>query len=224
MRKTLVIGLLTVATQLSAGPFGQDDTKSPQYAAGGTIASKTDQDIMKKVESEVGSGVFSSGYPNVTYEVKSGVVSLNGTVDKLENKAKLEDNIKKIDGVQQVNSQLKVAPTTKSAYSESQLKDSEMKYPKDSAATSQDRQLNATIRNKTAGFFTKLNDTVAFKTTNGIVMITGFVDKSDDVMKLGDQVKGIEGVKSVDNQLQVKEIVSVKSADNQLKVTVTKTS
>jgi osmotically-inducible protein OsmY len=47
-------------------------------------------------------------------------------------------------------------------------------------------------------------ETLILRTTNGIVIISGTVDHSDDVQKINDQVKSVEGVKSVNNQLNVK--------------------
>jgi len=98
------------------------------------------------------------------------------------------------------------ADTKKNTYSESQLKESEKKYPQDSAASFQDRQLNAKIRDKlSGGLFSKDYDKkIVLKTANGMVLITGTVDKDDDIQKVTDKVKDIEGVKSVDNQLSVK--------------------
>ena len=79
------------------------------------------------------------------------------------------------------------------------------KYPQDSAATEEDRLLNAKIRDKlSGGFFSKGYETVILRTSNGIVVISGTVDTQDDVQAVHDHVKKVEGVRSVNNQVTVK--------------------
>jgi osmotically-inducible protein OsmY len=167
----------------------------------------SDQDINKKIHDAIGSGWFSKGFQNVTYDVNNGYVTLRGTVDTLENKNKVEESVKKIDGVRQVNNQITIAKENPNAnaYSDSQLQDSEKKYPQDAAASPQDRQLNAKIRDKLgAGWFSSGYQALVIRTANGIVIISGSVDKPEDVQKINDQVRNIEGVRQVNNQLSVK--------------------
>ena len=90
-----------------------------------------------------------------------------------------------------------------SKYSESDLLSSEKKYPQDTAATPEDRQINAKIRSKLSGWFTKGYETVILRTSNGVVVITGTVEKSDEIQKVNDKIKDVEGVKSVNNQVTV---------------------
>jgi len=95
--------------------------------------------------------------------------------------------------------------TTSNTYSDSQLQNSEKKYPQDSAATLQDRQLNAKIREKlSGGWFSKGYDALILRTANGVVVISGNVDNNDDIQKIRDQIRNIEGVRSVNDQLNVK--------------------
>lgn len=80
-----------------------------------------------------------------------------------------------------------------------------MSMPKeDSASTEQDRQINARIRDKLKNMNIKGYETIILRTQNGIVMISGSIDKMEDLMRIRDQVKGVEGVKSVNNQLTSK--------------------
>lgn len=164
-----------------------------------------DQDITKKIQDALSSGWLSKGFQNVSFDVNNGNVNLRGSVDSLADKNKVEDSIRNINGVKQVNNQINIAKTNSDSYSDSQLQDSEKKYPRDTASTHEDRQLNARIRDKLSnGWFSKGNETLIIRTSNGIVIISGTVEKPEDAKKISDQVTGIEGVKSVNNQLSVK--------------------
>jgi osmotically-inducible protein OsmY len=76
--------------------------------------------------------------------------------------------------------------------------------PQDAAATEQDKQINAKIRDKLSNLGIKGFETIILRTQNGIVLISGSVDKVDDITKIKDQVKDVDGVKSVNNQLTAK--------------------
>jgi osmotically-inducible protein OsmY len=165
----------------------------------------SDQEIRRRIHETLSSGWLSKSFQDVSFDVNNGNVNLKGSVDSLENKNKIEENVKKIDGVRQVNNQITIVKESPGTYSEAQLQNSEKKYPQDFASNSQDRQLNAKIRDKLSnGWFSKDYETLAIKTTNGVVIISGTVDKSEDIQKIIDQVKDIDGVISVNNQLTVK--------------------
>lgn len=166
----------------------------------------SDRDINGKVDDVVGSGWFSKGFENVSYDVNNGNVTIRGSVDTIENKNKIEDKIRNIDGVKSVTNDLKIRKENSSAYSESQLQSSEKKFPRDSATTIQDRELNARIRDKLSnGWLWDSYETLVIKTDNGIVILSGMVDKPEDVQKVTDRLKEVEGVKSIKNQLTVKD-------------------
>lgn len=171
----------------------------------GNNRATSDQEINKNIKNALGSGWFSKGYERVTFDVNNGIVTLRGTVDTQENKNKIEESIKKIEGVRQINNQITISKEIASNYSDSQLQNSEKKYPQDKASNMEDRQINARIRDKISnGWFLKGNDTLIIRTANGIVVISGTVEKPEDVQKVQDQVKSVDGVKSVNNQLTVK--------------------
>jgi len=93
----------------------------------------------------------------------------------------------------------------RNSYSESQLQNFEKKYPQDSATSQQDRQINAKIRDKlNGGWFSKGYDALIIKTANGVVIISGTVDKDDDISNIKDKLKDIEGIKSINAQLSAK--------------------
>lgn len=164
----------------------------------------SNQEINKKIEDTLSGGWFSKGFQNVSFDVNNGNVNLRGSVDSLENKNKIEDSVRKIDGVRQVNNQITIAKEDANSYSDSDSQNYQKKYSQDFASTSQDRELNAKIRDKLSGWFSKGYDKLVIRTTNGVVVISGTVDKPEDVQKINDQIKNIEGVRTVNNQLTVK--------------------
>ena len=191
----------------------------------------SDQEINDRIRDAIGSGWFSKGYQNVTYTVRDRYVSLRGSVETIDDKKNVEDAIRKIDGVRSIDNQVMVVKldnsnkndsynsdrngynnssnadknANRNAYTDAQLLDSEKKYTQDTAVSSDDRQLNARIRDKVSnGWFTQSYKNITFKTNNGVVTISGNVDNRDDVQKLIDQLKGIEGVRSVNSQITVR--------------------
>lgn len=74
----------------------------------------------------------------------------------------------------------------------------------DFAATEQDKLINTQIRDRLSNLGLRGYETIILRTQNGIVMISGSVDKVDDLMKIRDQIKNIDGVKSVNNQVTAK--------------------
>lgn len=170
-------------------------------------ADVTDQDIRNQINDTLSSGWFSKGFDGVKFEVNNGNVLLRGTVDTIDNKNKIEQSVRKIDGVRQVNNQIVTTKgmVSNSTYSEPNLQNSEAKFPQDKAATDQDRVINAKIREKlNGGWLSKGFDALVIRTANGIVVITGSVDTPADVQKVNEHVRSVEGVKSVNNQVNVK--------------------
>ena len=176
-------------------------TNAVYYSRQDTAQSQSDADISKKVNDSIKPGMLSQGYPNVTSEVNNGIVTLNGTVKSIDEKNKLEDTIRKIDGVKQIINQITVVADKKTAYNDTA---SSERNKQDSAVTDSDREINANIRNKLSGWFSKDYSNIVLRTDNGIVTITGSVDSSDDMKKINDKVKSVPGVKTANIQLVIK--------------------
>jgi hypothetical protein len=146
------------------------------------------------------SGLFRS------HKSKENVESLNltkvGNIHILENSHfDVPKNLKTLfkDDIDQVVCQV---PSLRS--SDSQPQTGKI-YSQDYAATDQDKQLNTIVRDKLSSKFSNSYDkTIVIKTSNGVVTVTGTVDKFEDIQKIGDLIKGIAGVKKVDNQLTLK--------------------
>lgn len=183
----------------------------------------SDQDIAKEVHDILEADWLSSGYPDVTFDVNNGVVNLRGRVNTMDDKTKLEDSVRKVDGVKQVKSDVTVMQDKKTSsrmrdsqwanndknyqddrsYNDSKVEKTEKEYPRDTAASEQDRHINSKIRHKLSGWFTKGYETIILNTENGVVTITGYVETPDDVQKISKEVKNVEGVKTVNNRVSV---------------------
>lgn len=88
---------------------------------------------------------------------------------------------------------------------EDNVRESEKNYPQDTAATEADRQLNAKIREKISdGWFVRSYEIVTLRSNNGVVTLVGFVDSNDDIKKINDKLKEVDGIRSVNNQINVK--------------------
>ena len=171
----------------------------------------SDAKIRKEIQDNLKSGWFSRGYEEVTAEVVNGNVTLRGSVDTQDEKQKIEDKVRKVDGVVNVINQINVIP--KSSYNNNRNNsrnytantDTTTKYSQDTASTDADRQINNKIREKLGdGWFTKGYTTIQLSTTNGNVNVTRAVDKASDVQNITDEIKKIDGVKSVNNQVTIK--------------------
>lgn len=164
----------------------------------------SDQDLGKKIQDYLSAGWFSKGFKNVAFDVNNGIVNLRGSVDTLENRNKVEDGIKKIEGVRQVYNHMTIVQEKPGTYSAADLENSEKKYPQDAASTLHDRQINAKIRSNLSGWFSNGYENIAIRTANGVVVISGTVDNPQDIQKIKDHLKKIDGVKTIDSQLTVK--------------------
>jgi len=153
--------------------------------------SASDQAIYKKIKDMTSPGLLSKGYPDVTFTVVNGVVTLVGSVEKVDDNTKLQDSVKKIDGVKQVNANLQVV--AKTAYTDdtsNMIASDQVVYKKVKDAIS-------------PGYISKGYPNVGVTIANGVVTLTGFVDKLDDKAKLLDTVKKVSGVRQVNNNVQV---------------------
>lgn len=86
---------------------GQQYSDRDQVQTYGEPKNGSDQEIEKKIKSNLSSW-FSNEYQNVSYDVNNGYVVLRGSVNTLEDKKKVEDAVRKIDGVKQINNQITV--------------------------------------------------------------------------------------------------------------------
>lgn len=203
--------------QSFGGSFGQSEVQSygqrPQWGNGSQMVGfqrvgdqfqVSDAEISKKVYEALSSG---KSFQDLVFRVDGGIVTIRGPVDSAENKTKVEETVKNIDGVKHVNSQIGVmvarpAPTETSRDAEAKANS---KFANDFAATDSDKKINAKVREKlSGGWFRKGYDALIIRTNNGLVVITGNVETQDEATKLPEYLKGIEGIKKVNVQVAVK--------------------
>jgi osmotically-inducible protein OsmY len=157
----------------------------------------SDQELIKKVHDKISSGWLAKGYEKVTTQVFNGSVTLQGSVPTWDDKEKLEKEIRNIEGVKNLNSQLRVEQNTRD--------NSPRQFPQDTYANSVDDQLNKKIRdNVSAGWFVNSYKEIALHTSNGIVTLDGTIDNADDQQKLVEDIQKIQGVKAVRSNLRIK--------------------
>lgn len=68
----------------------------------------SDADLSKKIHDKLDSGWFTKGYEQVTVQVYNGNVQLGGSVDTQSDREKVEREVRAIDGVKNVDSQINV--------------------------------------------------------------------------------------------------------------------
>ena len=75
----------------------------------------------------------------------------------------------------------------------------------DYAETNADRIINKKIREKLGGgWISSGYDTIGLKTTQGNVTITGTVETTSEVQKITDEVRKVDGVKNITNNVTVR--------------------
>lgn len=80
------------------------------------------------------------------------------------------------------------------------------KYPQDIANTFKDREINDKIRAKITGWFVDDYKNVILNTDNGVVTLSGFVEKQETANDLADQVRKIDGVREVKNNIRATKV------------------
>lgn len=190
---TLALGLCTASL---ANAEAYTTPSSPYVTSSGAAVS--DQDLIKSIGDKVGPGWLSRGYENVTVQVVDGNVTLLGTVKTAADKESVEKDVRNIEGVKSLNSQITVK--------EINTKDAQKReFPQDTYATAADDQLNKKIRdNVSTGWLWNSYKDVALNTSNGVVTLEGNVSDLKDQQTLMNEIQKIEGVRSVSSNLTIK--------------------
>lgn len=172
----------------------------------------SDQTISKDIRDVLTPSMMSKGYPNVRFEVRNGVINLSGSVYSQDDKKNIEDKVRKITGVKYIDNQITLIDketgyhdNSYDAEANSKVKESKENYPQDMGYSNADKKLNAKIREKISdGWITQSYEEIILKTSNGVVIIQGVVGSKDDIDKINQELKNIDGIKTVNNQLQIK--------------------
>lgn len=167
-----------------------------------------------------------SRYPNVSVFVDNGNVTLQGYVRSQDEKRSLEDKIKNMNGVRNLNSQLRVEgeqggvmrPTDRNRggtwgtspqpnYNEgssSNYNDNQGRYQGNNSqnennGSRSESDISKKIRSELSNY-----DNINASVNNGVVTLTGSVDSQNDLEKVERKVRSIRGVRNVNNQLTVR--------------------
>jgi len=176
---------------------GKPLASNPNYKNGNgnsLIAKQIQEDLSTK------------GLHVVYLNVGEDVITLDGAVDTNEKKNAILEQVKTSAGQREVHNNISVQSPTRLSNADIMLERSEKKFSKDTAATKEDRILNARIRDKiSGGWLAPLNEALIIKSSNGAVIITGEVSQPEDMDSIAYILKNVEGVKSIDNQATIKQ-------------------
>ncbi len=195
----IICSMFLAAVCFNAAAIAEDSFRQNTFytTTEKTTATISDQDLAKKIQDKIGSGWFSKGYEQVGVRVNNGNVILQGTVKTAGDKEKLDKEVRNIEGVQSLNSQVTVADTTTNSKEE-------RSYPNDTYATAADEQLNKKIRdNVSRGWLWNSYKDITLSTTNGVVTIRGSVADASDQQKLLSEIQKVDGVKTVQSNLTI---------------------
>ncbi len=163
----------------------------------------SDQELSSKIHDKIGSGYFSKGYDQVTVQVKDGVVTLQGQVQNIDDKNKLDKEVRNMNGVKELNSEVTVVEKGKDNRSH--------EFAQDTYLTSADEQLNNKIRDKVSrGWLWNSYKNVKLKTSNGVVTLEGNVNDLSDQQKIMTEIQKVEGVKQVKSDLKINNVPQTK--------------
>lgn len=168
-----------------------------------TSENASDQATSKRVY-EALYGYISVGNQNIAFEFNDGVVTLTGHVNSQEDKDKIENDLKKVEGVKHINNKITVIDAKRFVYYQPKIADNgstvknSSKLAKDYGALDKDKKINATLRDKldSRGF-----TNVSIITANGVVTLTGTVNSSDEFETFLIEIEKVEGVKKVNNKV-----------------------
>jgi len=124
----------------------------------------------------------------INVETKDGVVQLSGFVDSAAAKSAAEATAKNVEGVTQVQNKLMIRDADRST-----------------GEAVDDTVIAAKVKGELAGKTGLGTATdVNVEVNAGVVELSGFVATADEKMQAGEVAKGINGVKSVHNNISVK--------------------
>lgn len=155
-----------------------------------------DEQLSKKIREKLNDGWFSHVYHKVSFSIDKGHVRLYGVVENVHDRDRIADEIRKIRGVREVKNGIRIAFHQKTPEEVQQVRDAMENNKHDYGATDDDRAINAQIREK-------LN-LPYFKTVDGVVTITGTVERPEDAQAIIDQLHSIDGIRGIKNYLQVR--------------------
>jgi hyperosmotically inducible protein len=181
----LMLGGLAVGqSQSSSSP--QQSSSSTQLAMRPATQNPDEQRIVKEVRHELVMLPYYSLFDDLEYSVNGGTVTLLGSVTNPTLKSDAENAVKRIEGVTQVNNQIKVLPPS----------------PMDDQIR---RQVARSISNQGGlyRYFMGAVPSIHIIVDNGRVTLKGVVDNQADDTQAKMAANQVPGVFSVKDELQV---------------------
>lgn len=174
----------------------QPNAQAPAPATNNTIKIIQDSDLTKQIRDKLSASMFSKGYEDVSVRVYNGHVQLGGSVPTNADKEKIEREVRHIEGVQALDSNIAVRDATSAPTKES------ARFPADKGTTPADEQLNKKIRDKvSSGILWDSYTDVILVTDNGIVLLQGTIKDLNDQKNLVGKIEKIQGVRAVRSNL-----------------------
>jgi hyperosmotically inducible protein len=179
MRKSLTV--ITLAASLSL--LGACSTTDTHKTVGQNIDDAT---ITTKVKAEL---VGDSQTKARDIEVKTyrGVVQLSGFVDSAQEKAEAGRVARNVSGVQDVKNDLELQTRDRTV-----------------GAAVDDTVITTRVKTALVGNPVTKAREINVTTRNGVVMLSGFVDSREERSTAVDVARTVQGVQSVDDELQLK--------------------
>lgn len=213
--------LWTAFVLLSSQAYGAyDEGKTTPVINQPGLMSSSDDNIARNISDILSSVSFSRGFELISFTIDKGKVNLQGSVQNLQDKMRLEKAIRSIPGVSNVDNQISVREqdtsmneyahaaskhTTTPSHPVSHKYRDENRFRQDSAVKDDDKRLNSAIRSQgEAQQLWKKYPAVRFNTVNGVVTLEGAVPSVADREQLIQTIQGTQGVKSVKSNLQIR--------------------
>lgn len=179
----------------------QQNPSSPGWFGSNTAdknAANNDQVLLEQVQYTIERDPDAKKFNNVEFVVKDRVIILKGSVDTEKAHQLLKNKLQQVQGIKDVQDQITVRNDSP-----------ELSYNDQPAANVKvgDSALKAHIEDKLkGGFFSKNYTQVEISVKDGTVTLKGSVENNEDIKELMDRIQGIEGVKTIDNQVVVRKI------------------
>lgn len=147
-----------------------------------------DSVITARVKSALARGLGAGDSVRADVETFRGRVQLNGFVDSPEKRAKASQIARRVEGVKDLENNLRVSDEKRSAgeFVDDKIILSKVKAGLAADATVAAHQVNIDVR-------------------QGVVQLAGFVDTAEQKTRAGELARNVGGVTRVDNQIEIKQ-------------------
>ena len=180
-----------------------------------------DHELIGKIKYVLGNSGNEKSYLNVDIHVLNGTILLTGYVENEEIQREIHNKIKRIDGVLNIEDQIAIKKSVLNSKNKvgfvpsssqkriAQAEDlsrqaQQLSSNTDTAKMNNDMELAEKVQDviKKQGFI-KGGNNITFSVSNRVVSLNGIIDSESEKQRVGDRVKSIDGVRSVQNNITV---------------------